>query len=76
MACVTLFLGAREGSTDVSSGRRGGGGGWFVELLADMLPGQGSVDPAPAFTLRTRYEDAQTRVLVEIAATLNTPLGV
>jgi len=30
-----LFVGARESETDVATGRRGGGGGFFVELFAD-----------------------------------------
>jgi Ca-activated chloride channel family protein len=72
----TLFLGAREGSSDVSSGRRGGGGGWFVELVAEVPPGGNAAEPAAAFALGARYEDAQTAEPVETATTLVTPLGV
>jgi len=52
-----LFVGTRMGSRDVAGGRRGGGGGIFVELLPD--PGQGSVvgAGAPAFTVRATYRD-------------------
>ncbi len=53
-----LFVGTRMGSRDVAGGRRGGGGGIFVELLADAsmrgTVGQG----APAFTVRATYRDA------------------
>lgn len=72
----TVFIGARKGSTDVGSGRRGGGGGFFVEFLADAEPGARSPAPADVFTLTTRYEDARTGERVEQSSTLSTPLGV
>jgi Ca-activated chloride channel family protein len=72
----TLFIGAREGATDVSSGRRGGGGGFFVELLADVEPDDRERVSAEAFTLTARYEDARTGDRVEWSSTISTPLGV
>lgn len=48
-----LFVGQRTGASDVGSGRRGGGGGLFVELLADADSGVGA--GAPAFELRETW---------------------
>ncbi len=49
-----LFVGQRTGSTDTGSGRRGGGGGLFVELIAD--PGAESLGPSlPAYTLEASW---------------------
>jgi Ca-activated chloride channel family protein len=76
LSTPTLYLGAREGASDLSSGRRGGGGGWFVELRADVLPGEGPAEPADAFVLRANYDDAQAGGPIARSSKLVTPLGV
>ena len=56
-----LVLGQREGSSDVEHGRRGGGGGIFVELIADPSLGIGA--GAPAFLVDATFVDPSTGVL-------------
>jgi len=56
-----LVLGQREGSSDVEHGRRGGGGGIFVELIAD--PSLGIAAGAPAFLVDATFVDPSTGVL-------------
>lgn len=51
-----LLLGQREGALDVDRGRRGGGGGIFVELLAET--GTGIPAGREAFSTELRYADA------------------
>lgn len=57
-----LFIGSREGSRDVAGGRRGGGGGLFIELIADatMAPSVGA--NANAFTVEATWRNADTGV--------------
>jgi Ca-activated chloride channel family protein len=59
-----LFLGTRSSAGDTSEGRRGGGGGLFVELAFD--PGAGAAIGAdqPAFRLETSYTDVDAGVSV------------
>lgn len=49
-----LFVGARESESDVDTGRRGGGGGFFVELFADesasVAPGHQALAVAASYT--------------------------
>ncbi len=52
-----LFLGARTGAMDVGMGRRGGGGGLFVELIADAARSEELGAGKPAFTLESSYFD-------------------
>jgi Ca-activated chloride channel family protein len=68
-----LYAGAREDSFDVGAGRRGGGGGFFVQLLSDT---EGDAKPAPAFALTVRYDAAETGEPHEFEFTVSTPLGV
>ncbi len=70
-----LFLGARAGSQDTSSGRRGGGGGWFVRFEADTEPGESEVEDARVATITTSYHDVLTGKKVEQSHRLMTPLG-
>lgn len=56
-----LVLGQREGAGDVEHGRRGGGGGMFVELIADPAAGVGA--GAPAFLVEARFVDPGTGFL-------------
>jgi Ca-activated chloride channel homolog len=62
-----LFLGARTGPNDVGMGRRGGGGGFFVELMGDAR--QASVVGANqnAFRLELSYVAADTGDEVSLA---------
>lgn len=53
-----LVLGQREGSDDVTHGRRGGGGGIFVELIAD--PSAGVAREQPAFLVEASFVDPTT----------------
>ena len=53
-----LVLGQREGASDVEHGRRGGGGGVFVELLAD--PTLGVAAGSPAFRAEATFLDGTT----------------
>jgi Ca-activated chloride channel family protein len=71
-----LFLGARQGSQDTDMGRRGGGGGWFVQLVADTQPGEAAAEAAPAMDVRISYDDAFSGETVVQEFTLETPLGV
>lgn len=66
-----LLLGQREGASDVDRGRRGGGGGLFVELIADPLSGIG--EGQPAFTVHTRYLDGTGREVTS-EVTIENPL--
>lgn len=51
-----LFIGQRSGATDVGGSRRGGGGGLFVELVADPASGIGAGEAA--FVMRATWTDA------------------
>jgi Ca-activated chloride channel family protein len=55
-----LMVGNRTGSEDIEEGRRGGGGGLFVELIADASL-RGEIGPgAPAYTARATWTDASS----------------
>lgn len=58
LASPALFLGHRVG-TSSEGGRRGGGGGLFVEFLAEDGSDIGA--SAPAFLMRARWTDADGR---------------
>ena len=68
-----LFVGYREGVSDVSLGRRGGGGGLFVELIADRDAGIGA--GAPAFSIAGRYEDGTTAEAQTLSLETTNPLA-
>jgi Ca-activated chloride channel family protein len=57
-----LFLGHREGAMDTTGGRRGGGGGLFVELIADLDSGLGA--DLPAYSLRAEWNTTDGRHVV------------
>ncbi len=71
-----LFIGARQGSNDTEMGRRGGGGGWFVELAAISAPGATPVEDAPVVEVNVSFVDALTNQPVEQNFQLSSPLGV
>jgi hypothetical protein len=70
------YIGARNSSDDLEAGRRGGGGGWFVQLTSDADPTGNDYEDADAFTLVVEYEDAITGESVHEETTVVTPLGV
>ena len=71
------YVGARtDGSSNMQPGRRGGGGGWFVQLLADDTATAVPYSPADAFTLGIEYDDALSGERVTAAQQLQTPFGV
>jgi Ca-activated chloride channel family protein len=51
-----LLVGQREGATDVDRGRRGGGGGLFIELYGDATSSLGG--DQNAFTVEVTYTNA------------------
>jgi Ca-activated chloride channel family protein len=57
-----LMLGARESANDVADGRRGGGGGFFVELVTEAGPSGSSGQSA--FRLETSYFDVASAIRV------------
>jgi Ca-activated chloride channel family protein len=69
LANPALFLGHREGAEDVTGGRRGGGGGLFIELLADLE--SGIAPGAPAFSIRAEWNARDGRPVVAEEQVLN-----
>ncbi|MFO0625328.1 MAG: hypothetical protein U0325_06875 [Polyangiales bacterium] len=55
-----LFVGARQGAQDVAGGRRGGGAGLYVELLANGALADRVGRGAPAFTAEAAWTDVAT----------------
>ena len=70
-----LMVGNRTGATDVEEGRRGGGGGLFVELIADPTLADEIGPGAAAFTATATWTDAQTGALVTQSATVENGLA-
>jgi Ca-activated chloride channel family protein len=68
------YVGTRSAASDTQRGRRGGGGGWFVELLADGSSNAHS--PADALRLDLRYDDALSGERVSTTQQLQTPFGI
>ncbi len=52
---AAMFLGHREGAADVARGRRGGGSGFFVELLLSEDPGEALASEQTAFEVVATY---------------------
>ncbi|MFK7989313.1 MAG: hypothetical protein AB8I08_25065 [Sandaracinaceae bacterium] len=70
-----LMVGNRTGATDVEEGRRGGGGGLFVELLADAALGEEIGANAPAFVATASWTDPTTGERVTQSATVDNGLA-
>jgi Ca-activated chloride channel family protein len=69
-----LFLGARTGAMDVGMGRRGGGGGLFVELVADEARSEELGAGKPAFTLESSYFDVDREQSVSFTHSVSNDL--
>jgi Ca-activated chloride channel family protein len=69
-----LMLGARESANDVADGRRGGGGGFFVELVTDSQPSGNAGEGA--FRLETSYFDVVSATVVTRSAEVVNSLRV
>ena len=69
-----LMVGNRTGADDIDEGRRGGGGGLFVELIADPSFDIGA--GAPAFTATATWVDAQTSLPVVQSIVVTNGLAV
>jgi Ca-activated chloride channel family protein len=59
LSMPALFIGQRDGETDVGGSRRGGGGGLFVELLFDKNTASGIGADAPAFQVSADWKSAK-----------------
>jgi Ca-activated chloride channel family protein len=73
LSSPALFLGARTGAQDTTLGRRGGGGGLFVELIAE--PDSGISAGAAAFSAVARYVEVDTGENVELVTSAANPLA-
>ncbi len=70
-----LFLGTRRSATDTEQGRRGGGGGLFVELLADPELSSDIGRDQPAFRLETSYRDVDAAQAVSFETEVSNDLS-
>lgn len=70
LASPVLMVGNRTGAADVEEGRRGGGGGLFVELIADPTLAAEIGPGAPAFTATAVWTDAQSGESIERVQTV------
>lgn len=69
LSIPAVFLGHREGAQDIDRGRRGGGGGMFVELIADPDSGLGA--GRTAADVSAKYRSTQPH---DIQLALSNPL--
>jgi len=70
-----LFLGTRSSAMDTTEGRRGGGGGLFVELVADPSMAAEIGAGQPAFRLETSYRDVDAAADVSFEAEVTNDLS-
>ncbi|WP_437688827.1 hypothetical protein [Sorangium sp. So ce176] len=69
-----LFIGQRDGATDVGGSRRGGGGGLFVELLADPSLADDIGPDKAAFQVTADWSSARDGAAQEVDTTLRNAL--
>jgi Ca-activated chloride channel family protein len=75
LSMPALFIGQRDGASDVGGSRRGGGGGLFVELIADKAAAAGVSTDAPAFQVTADWKAPDSGAARNIDSTvLNTLL--
>ncbi|WP_437957287.1 hypothetical protein WME76_39145 [Sorangium sp. So ce119] len=65
-----LFIGQRDGATDVGGSRRGGGGGLFVELLADPSLADDIGPDEAAFQVKAGWTSAKDGAAQKVDTTL------
>jgi Ca-activated chloride channel family protein len=70
LSMPALFIGQRDGATDVGGSRRGGGGGLFVELLPDPSTIAGVGADAPAFQVTAEWNSASGGLPQSVESTL------
>lgn len=75
LSMPALFIGQRDGSSDVGGSRRGGGGGLFVELYADKDAASGIGENEPAFTVSATWSKAGDGSAQSIEGTLPNALA-
>lgn len=75
LSSPALFLGTRSSAMDTGQGRRGGGGGLFVELVADPSTGAEIGSDQPAFRLETSYRDVDAAIDVHVEAEVKNELS-
>lgn len=73
LSAPVLLLGQRTGPADLDQGRRGGGGGFFIELLVD--PTVTMPAGAPAFVVETSYLDTASGLTVTNTRSITNPLA-
>jgi Ca-activated chloride channel family protein len=69
-----LFLGTRSSAGDAGEGRRGGGGGLFVELVTDVDAASDLPADRPAFRLEVSYTDVDAGANVSFEQEVNNSL--
>jgi Ca-activated chloride channel family protein len=75
MRMPALFIGARTGAMDVGMGRRGGGGGLFVELVGDAGRAASIGRGQAAFRLEGSYTDVDSGEVVTFSQSVNNDLA-
>jgi Ca-activated chloride channel family protein len=70
-----LFIGARTGAMDVGMGRRGGGGGLFVELMGDAARAASIGPGRPAFRIEGSYTDVDSGEAVAFSQQVSNELS-
>jgi Ca-activated chloride channel family protein len=70
-----LFIGARTGAMDVGMGRRGGGGGLFVELMGDASRGASIGPGRGAFRIEGSYTDVDSGEIVTFSQQVSNELS-
>jgi Ca-activated chloride channel homolog len=70
LSMPALFIGQRDGASDVGGSRRGGGGGLFVELKLDKASAAGVGAEAPAFQVTADWKSSKDASLQNLDAVM------